>query len=229
MYTNKEKIALDEFAKKFFGIKMQPYQKKIIELIEKGDKRSLRLNPTLVKIRPISSTKLHRRLLTSILEIDEIMKDGITRDEFGTITAILPKHRPMMIIDDPIAPHRSEIKKGAFIVNQSGAVSQINLEMTRESFLQEYQCDFKQNYEISHYDDLSAGIKSCIDLREFGIDRDKKSSKTYYVDCAVISIRNGIPAVSYYANMNDFASHPKFKDDNLVVCLHEQYRRSETK
>lgn len=40
MKTANEKIALHEFAKKFFGIKMQPYQKNIIELIEKGGKKS---------------------------------------------------------------------------------------------------------------------------------------------------------------------------------------------
>lgn len=126
MRTNKEKIALHEFAKKFFGIKMQPYQKQIIELIEKGGKKSLRLKPTLVQIRPPSSIKLLGRLISGVHEINELMKDinmeelisNASEESFlnaitygQSIIEFNPNHRPMMmVIDDPIAPHRSETK-----------------------------------------------------------------------------------------------------------------------
>jgi hypothetical protein len=122
MRTTNEKIALHEFAEKFFGIKMQPYQKQIIELIEKGGKRSLRLKPTLVQIRPPSSIKLQQRLLSGQHMIYELMKDINVEElisnasEGSFLNAITygqsiiefnPKHRPMMIvIDDPIAPYR---------------------------------------------------------------------------------------------------------------------------
>lgn len=85
---------------------IQPYQKQIIEVFEKGGKPSLRLRPT-------QSPKLTKRLLSGVHEIDELMKAGITRDELGTIHAILPKTRPnsfYMILDDIEAPYRSETK-----------------------------------------------------------------------------------------------------------------------
>lgn len=94
-----EKIALHEFAKKFFGIKLQPYQRDMIKLITDGKTKRLKIIP----YRPKASPKLR----TSFDSLDKILEQGIGGDQFGTIYARLPKVRPtMMIIDDIEAPFR---------------------------------------------------------------------------------------------------------------------------
>ncbi|HZF69846.1 hypothetical protein [Sulfuricurvum sp.] len=100
--------------------------------------------------------------------------------------------------------------------------------MSHDDFQKEYQCDFKSNIEIMHYDDVSADIKYQIHLDEFGNDRG------YVADCVVIKLHdNGTQRVSYYANLNDFIKHPKWDESSCyVVCFDEKYKRnigSETK
>lgn len=98
MYTNKEtqKIKLDEFAKKFLHIKPQPYQKQVIELIQKGKKPMIRLRPPASR-----KLKLHQQHI-----LDHLITTGICMVEYK-----VQKHRPtMMIIDDPYMPHRLETK-----------------------------------------------------------------------------------------------------------------------
>lgn len=99
--------------------------------------------------------------------------------------------------------------------------------MDEKSFRNEYQCEFKSGVEIMHYDDTSADIQSKIYVNEFGNDRG------YIVDCVVMNFRNGNPSVSYYANLGDFAGHPKWNyKECFVVCFDERYKldnKSETK
>ena len=84
----------------------------------------------------------------------------------------------------------------------------------------EYQCDFKSNITIIHYDDVCPSIRSRIHLDEFGIDNG------YVVDCVVINYKWGTPRVSYYANLSDFTGHPKWDSKEcFVVCLEDQYKR----
>lgn len=87
----KDTPSLLEFSQKFLGLKPQPYQKQLIELIQKGKKPMIRL-------RPPASYKLalHKKHL-----LDEIMDADLT---------VTKRLTTMIIIDDPIAPHRSETK-----------------------------------------------------------------------------------------------------------------------
>lgn len=63
MKPTNEKISLDQFAKKFFGIKPQPYQRDMIKLIESGKTKRLKLVP----LRPTSSLK-HRDFFAELIE-----------------------------------------------------------------------------------------------------------------------------------------------------------------
>lgn len=100
MKTANEKIALHEFAKKFFGIKMQPYQRDIIKLIESGKTKRLKLVP----MRPTASLK-HKHLIDFIM--DEAIQDQVkahSADMSFMRTRVHPKG--FIIIDDMEAPHR---------------------------------------------------------------------------------------------------------------------------
>lgn len=103
MYTANEKIALNEFDKKFFGMKPKPYQRDIIKLITDGKTKRLKIMPYRPKASP--------RLRTGFDSLDKILEQGIGIDDLGTIYGILPKVRPtMIIIDDPLSPYRSETR-----------------------------------------------------------------------------------------------------------------------
>lgn len=94
--------------------------------------------------------------------------------------------------------------------------------MTKKAFLDEYQCEFKSDVEIMHYDDTSSDIQSQISVNEFGNDRG------YIVDCVVLNFRSGDPHVSYYANLGDFTGHPKWNHKEcFVVCVEDKYRRKD--
>lgn len=106
MKTANEKIALDEFAKKFFGLKPQPYQRDIIKLIESGKTKHLKLVP----MRPTASLK-HKHLIEFIM--DEAIQNQVKAHsaDMSCMQARVYYPKDFMIIDDPLAPHRSETKQ----------------------------------------------------------------------------------------------------------------------
>ena len=104
MYTNKEKIILAEFAKKFLGAKPKPYQRDMIKLITDGKTKRLKIVP----MRPTASLK--RKHLIDIIMSEEIQKQvkEHSADMSCMQTRVYPKG--FIIIDDPLAPYRSEMK-----------------------------------------------------------------------------------------------------------------------
>lgn len=101
MKTANEKIALHEFAKKFFGIKPQPYQRDIIKLIESGKTKRLKLVP----MRPTASLK-HKHLIEFIMD-DEIQKQVKAHAaDMSCMEARVYYPKDFIIIDDPMAPYR---------------------------------------------------------------------------------------------------------------------------
>lgn len=99
MRTDNEKIALHEFAKKFFGIKPQPYQRDMIKLIESGKTKRLKLVP----MRPTASLK-HKHLIDFIMD-DEIQKQVKAYPADISFMQTRIRNPDFMIIDDPISPY----------------------------------------------------------------------------------------------------------------------------
>lgn len=105
MYTDKEKIALDEFAKKFFGIKPKPYQRDMIKLITDGKTKRLKIVP----MRPTASLK--RKHLIDFMIDEEIQKQVKEHSaDMSCMQARVYYPKDFIIIDDPMAPYRSETK-----------------------------------------------------------------------------------------------------------------------
>lgn len=101
MYTDNEKIALDQFAEKFFGIKPKPYQRDMIKLIESGKTKRLKLVPP----RPTASLK-RKHLIEFIADETiqaEIKKFASDMVMMSTQVAFRPN---LIIIDDIEAPFR---------------------------------------------------------------------------------------------------------------------------
>lgn len=100
MKTANEKIALHEFAKKFFSINPQPYQRDIIKLIESGKTKRLKLVP----MRPTASLK-HKHLMDIIMD-EEIQKQVKAHSSDMSCMQSRVHHKGFIIIDDMEAPHR---------------------------------------------------------------------------------------------------------------------------
>jgi hypothetical protein len=96
-------------------VRLQPYQKQIIELIKKDGETTLRFHP-----REYPKLKLHKKSLLEELYTSTVLNDEIREKieaangkMFTTGVSLIEfnPHRPTMIfIDDPIAPQRSETK-----------------------------------------------------------------------------------------------------------------------
>lgn len=107
MREEMKKIKLDEFAKKFLGIKMKPYQKQIIQMSKKGGKITLRMRPCESPKLKMHKRHLLEELYTSIDLNNEIRGkiETASSEAFLTGTSLVEfnPHRPtMIIIDDPI-------------------------------------------------------------------------------------------------------------------------------
>lgn len=104
MYTEKEKIALSQFAEQCFNRKAMPYQKSIIKLIQSGKKYSLKIMPQ----REPSSIK-HQDFFKKLLEehaqlnIDKLIMEGLLMQEVS-----ISRKPTLLIIDDIEAPFRDE-------------------------------------------------------------------------------------------------------------------------
>lgn len=106
--NDKEKIALNEFAEKFFGIKPKQYQRDMIKLITDGKTKRLKFIP----MRPTTSykyTNLIDRLIEENKDVcNESFLNAITKGQ--SFIKFNPNHRPMMVvIDDIEAPHRNSL------------------------------------------------------------------------------------------------------------------------
>lgn len=94
-------------------VRLQPYQKQIIELIKKDGETTLRFRP-----RESPKLKLHKKSLIEELYTSAVLNDEIREkieaqngEMFTTGVSLIEfnPHKPtMIIIDDPIAPHKSE-------------------------------------------------------------------------------------------------------------------------
>lgn len=100
MRTNKEKIALSQFGKEFFGIKTKPYQRDIIKLIESGKTKCLKLVP----MRPTASLK-HKHLIDIIMD-EAIQKQVKAHSSDISYMQTRIRNPDFIIIDDPISPYR---------------------------------------------------------------------------------------------------------------------------
>lgn len=95
--------------------KPQPYQKDIIEMIERGGKITLRMRPCESPKLSLYKKHLLEELWTSVGLNDEIREkiEAANGEMFTTGVSLVEfnPHKPtLIIIDDPYAPHRSEKK-----------------------------------------------------------------------------------------------------------------------